>query len=652
MSLSIVCDRPDCRRPLRVKAELAGKRIKCPGCGHVMTVPGDAGDAGDVGAKPGVEARRDAPRKRRTAATPIKPRRRRRRSLAVAGLVLLALSAGLAFYFEWWPFRSGSGGPGGPGGAGTPAAGSFKPIAAAALKQHVHNVRVVIPGSIPGRDTLIKRIHTHYEPHGVKIVVGEVTEAAPLKEDAILTLTYDRRRVGNSLSHEVSYVWIDVAQAFVVTANSLQETTFGAFGTPLTFTETFMTSFAPPLFLRDLRSCLSSHSVADEGADFFVFRRSVVTDDGGHIVYAKSVTFPTEQERKLGKLPKWQLRVLDVKQNKIVARQACQGEELYLHGTMLCCYDRSSATGLEIRDAARLPELGAPSQLFAGKKVTKVAAAGRLLCAIVEERLHVLDPEKTPPRELSVDGEPTAPSSIWTGPGGLVWMREPVPKNEIRVGSLRLGKIDADGKFQLERKVSSVEMNEGEGINPAEAPAYALSDQWAASISPNDSSALRLYDLRSGKPKLVHKLDAVAGQDVALYEDLCVVLDNSAMRVFSIADPKGIQHVCDVPLGKKMPSQGVPIKDLSRLSFFLLGVQGRSAQMRLVQDRIVAQSSGIVIARSGGKPGLSSVAQVHQIDLGPLRASARQAARAPLPGVMREPAPLAALRKKHEQASQ
>ncbi len=37
MSLSIRCDA--CAKPLRVKAELAGKRIKCPGCGQVVAVP-------------------------------------------------------------------------------------------------------------------------------------------------------------------------------------------------------------------------------------------------------------------------------------------------------------------------------------------------------------------------------------------------------------------------------------------------------------------------------------------------------------------------------------------------------------------------------------------------------------------------------------
>ena len=42
MSLSIRCENPDCRKPLRVTDELAGKRVKCPACGQVMSVAAQA----------------------------------------------------------------------------------------------------------------------------------------------------------------------------------------------------------------------------------------------------------------------------------------------------------------------------------------------------------------------------------------------------------------------------------------------------------------------------------------------------------------------------------------------------------------------------------------------------------------------------------
>jgi DNA-directed RNA polymerase subunit M/transcription elongation factor TFIIS len=39
MPISIRCENLDCNKPLKVKDSLAGKRIKCPSCGHKMTVP-------------------------------------------------------------------------------------------------------------------------------------------------------------------------------------------------------------------------------------------------------------------------------------------------------------------------------------------------------------------------------------------------------------------------------------------------------------------------------------------------------------------------------------------------------------------------------------------------------------------------------------
>ena len=39
MPISILCENSDCRKPLRVKDELFGKRVKCPACGSAMLIP-------------------------------------------------------------------------------------------------------------------------------------------------------------------------------------------------------------------------------------------------------------------------------------------------------------------------------------------------------------------------------------------------------------------------------------------------------------------------------------------------------------------------------------------------------------------------------------------------------------------------------------
>ena len=37
MPIRLSC--PSCRKPLRIKDELSGKKVKCPSCGHVFAVP-------------------------------------------------------------------------------------------------------------------------------------------------------------------------------------------------------------------------------------------------------------------------------------------------------------------------------------------------------------------------------------------------------------------------------------------------------------------------------------------------------------------------------------------------------------------------------------------------------------------------------------
>src|SRR2546423_478201 len=44
MPISLHCATPGCRKPLRVKDELAGKRFKCPACGQTMFTPARQGE--------------------------------------------------------------------------------------------------------------------------------------------------------------------------------------------------------------------------------------------------------------------------------------------------------------------------------------------------------------------------------------------------------------------------------------------------------------------------------------------------------------------------------------------------------------------------------------------------------------------------------
>jgi hypothetical protein len=43
--ISVRCDNPDCGKSLRVKDELAGRRVKCPSCGEIVSVPDEPPDA-------------------------------------------------------------------------------------------------------------------------------------------------------------------------------------------------------------------------------------------------------------------------------------------------------------------------------------------------------------------------------------------------------------------------------------------------------------------------------------------------------------------------------------------------------------------------------------------------------------------------------
>ena len=72
MAIRLRCDNPACRKGLRVSDELAGKRIKCPACGHVTVAAGQGiksgpapGDSAPGGSKP-APASTPRPRARRS----------------------------------------------------------------------------------------------------------------------------------------------------------------------------------------------------------------------------------------------------------------------------------------------------------------------------------------------------------------------------------------------------------------------------------------------------------------------------------------------------------------------------------------------------------------------------------------------------------
>lgn len=160
-------------------------------------------------------------------------------------------------------------------------------------------------------------------------------------------------------------------------------------------------------------------------------------------------------------------------------------------------------------------------------------------------------------------------------------------------------------------------------------PAVAIGDRWAASVSPRPDqyskppgTSLRLYDTSGGTPTLVSKLDGIVGRDVLLTGDLCAVLDDSVLRLFSIADPKNVRRVADIPLGPRVPAAAVlqnfaPVRVATLLRF-----QSLDSGMRLVDDHIVAFCCGTQLgerSQDGGPSRMTEVVQVHRINLAPFR---------------------------------
>jgi hypothetical protein len=504
------------------------------------------------------------------------------------------------------------------------------PATAEPLQQHIRSLRVALPETSPLlTENIIKRVHAIYDPHRVKIVVGHISESSPFKEDAILMMTYATHSNQFGTNQDFTCVWIDDRQQSLVTANA----------TTVMYTYTIPdklgSSMTPPLFLYDLRSCVASRQVVatykEAGGEFTgggLSNGAVASADGNYLIYVGTF-WPSREEERLGKKERKEVCVLDTKHGKIVSRQPCLGINLFLTGSVVCCYGWGD-TGLEIFDATKLPNLTPATSLFAGKKVEKVAAAGTFLCVLVEGRLHIVTSEPQP-HQVSVDDALTESFSFWTGSRGQVWMVEAVSKGAKRPAGLRLGRVTAEGRTQVEGKTDLVEMGLGERIANGYPLHFALDDKWAVSVDGETGfgeCALRLYDLSSGKPKLVQTVDGVAGNDIILSGDLCAVLDDSVLRFFSIADPKNIRRVGDVPLGKMAPAAVVATKDMPFIAL-TLHLQSANSWMHLVNDQIVAYCAGIQLT---AKDEFSAVAQIHEIQLAPFRATARVAAIALLSG--------------------
>ena len=79
-SITFRCENAACKKTLRVKEDLVGKRVKCPKCGHKMPVPAQelAAEAEPARARPSkaepaqpIAARAVAPQAGPTAAQPV-----------------------------------------------------------------------------------------------------------------------------------------------------------------------------------------------------------------------------------------------------------------------------------------------------------------------------------------------------------------------------------------------------------------------------------------------------------------------------------------------------------------------------------------------------------------------------------------------------
>jgi hypothetical protein len=104
MAISLTCE---CGKKLGVKDEMAGKKVKCPGCGTVLTVPGGEGAGGGGGRAETREAPSDEPRKKESKLAAKKSNKALYIGAGVGILVLSCCCLGLAGGGAWWFFLKG-----------------------------------------------------------------------------------------------------------------------------------------------------------------------------------------------------------------------------------------------------------------------------------------------------------------------------------------------------------------------------------------------------------------------------------------------------------------------------------------------------------------------------------------------------------------
>src|SRR5438093_3287450 len=110
MSLSLRCEA--CGKPLKLKDELAGKKIKCPACGQGLTVPpADEPEgvtaAAEVGAPEPGRAPPDRNRRRRKRHQDEPPSLARYWPLLLGGTAVILLLGLGTLGLAWWLSRPG-----------------------------------------------------------------------------------------------------------------------------------------------------------------------------------------------------------------------------------------------------------------------------------------------------------------------------------------------------------------------------------------------------------------------------------------------------------------------------------------------------------------------------------------------------------------